>query len=162
MATNENSFMFRTRQRTGRCTGVVLALLLVVLLLAGACANAGPVMVTSSASSQSSTAGPAARDWSLAGRWTGSIELPGEQLLIVVTFLQTEDGIEGSMSVPAQGIPLLRLSPVVFEPPNLRFDVPGASASFEGAISGETISGQFSQSGVSGSFELTRTPSISD
>jgi hypothetical protein len=94
---------------------------------------------------------------SLAGQWTGKVILPDRELLIGVEFMDSVDGWQGSIRIPAQGIPFLSLSGIVFEPPQVRFEVVGAEAVFQGELHGDSLRGDFAQPGVSGSFELQRS-----
>lgn len=105
------------------------------------------------------TAG-AATDADLAGRWEGSIELPGTKLALDID-LACNDGVwSGDITIPAQGatdLPLvdfeMSAAAAVF---SIR-DVPG-DPTFHGRVEadGAVISGQFIQGGQQFPFRLDR------
>lgn len=102
----------------------------------------------------------AAEEASLAGSWPGAIELPGQQLRVVVELAQKEGAWTGTVDIPAQGAADLPLEGVVVEPPRVRFaiaGVPGAPT-FDGTADAEgaVIAGTFTQGGQSFPFRLSR------
>ena len=94
----------------------------------------------------------------VAGEWRGTIEVPGSSLEIGVTFEVQPGGLTGTIDIPAQGAQDLPLEGVRLEGEQLTFaiqGVPGAPT-FSGPVSGDTIEGEFRQSGQTLPFSLER------
>ena len=93
----------------------------------------------------------------LAGRWSGSIEIPGSPLEVLVTFT-AEEGLGGTIDIPAQGAEGLPLENVSADGQQISFaiqGVPGAPT-FEGQLEAGEIRGTFTQSGQEFPFTLSR------
>lgn len=93
----------------------------------------------------------------LEGRWDGLIELPDALLDVGVTLQQSEVWT-GTIDIPSQNAVGVLLESVQLNGASVRFaiaDVPG-EPTFDGTLSGDTLSGTFSQSGETFPFTLTR------
>ncbi|WP_456441157.1 serine hydrolase [Caldithrix abyssi] len=97
---------------------------------------------------------------SITGHWEGQIELPGQALEINIDFFIKGDTLSGDISIPLQGAKDLPLDEIEIDGREVRFKLPGVpgNASFRGELSedGQRISGEFSQSGQSFPFSLSR------
>lgn len=105
---------------------------------------------------------PAAAQAPPAGHWEGALELPGNQLSVIVDLARGEDGWRGEVDIPAQGARDLALSSVRVNGDSVRFSMSGVPGqpTFRGTVStGDTarITGDFTQSGQTFPFTLTRT-----
>jgi CubicO group peptidase (beta-lactamase class C family) len=103
----------------------------------------------------------AAADASPAGRWEGSIALPGMELGVTVELATDErGGWSGKIDIPAQGARGLALGALEVAPPRIRFGIQGipGEPTFDGQLAedGNTISGTFHQSGQSFPFRPSR------
>jgi len=97
----------------------------------------------------------------LAGHWEGAIELPGMKLEILVDFkLSPDKKLEGLISIPVQKAIDLKLTDIVVSDKEITFAIYGVpgNAVFKGRLdeSGEKISGQYSQSGQTFPFSLSK------
>ena len=83
----------------------------------------------------------------VAGIWSGSIEIPGNPLEVVVTLGAEGEALTGTIDIPAQGAADLPLK-VVLEGDTLSFTIDGVDGdpTFDGTVSGGTFEGTFSQS----------------
>lgn len=96
---------------------------------------------------------------SIVGTWNGKIVTPVILLDINVRFVSDDQTLHGDISIPDQGASNLPLSNILYNFPDLKFelDVPNARAFFEGKIySKDSIAGNFSQLGFKGTFYLLR------
>ena len=94
----------------------------------------------------------------LTGDWSGAISIQGVELGIVAHF-KTEGGfVSGTIDISEQRAYGLVLSNIVNAYPSVSFtlDIPNGAAKFKGSIDGDAISGDFSQAGIEGKFNLTR------
>ena len=99
----------------------------------------------------------------LAGRWNGTIDVPGSPLGVYVK-LQKGKNWRGTIDIPAQDAAGVPLQDVQVEGKTITFaiaNVPGEPI-FDGTFSGGAIRGTFSQSGQSFPFTLTRQVPLSD
>ena len=97
---------------------------------------------------------------SLAGHWTGTVELASGELPFELDLAADSAGWNGSITVPSQSINRIPLSGVTLRGDSVYFHVnhiPGRPH-FRGLLApgGRRISGTMSQSGNSMPFELTR------
>jgi len=90
----------------------------------------------------------------LDGYWEGKIEVPNQQLPIIVEF-EEEDG---KLSIPVQGLNDCPLSHVKVDDSNVFFEmeIQGDILTFDGQFEEEKIKGIFTQQGRSFSFELVK------
>ncbi|MFH0988968.1 MAG: alpha/beta fold hydrolase [bacterium] len=90
------------------------------------------------------------------GTWNGAVQLGEMDLIMIVEFSYTSNGLKAAIDLPQQGAKSLPLSKVSFENPKVHFELvagPGL-AIFEGELKGDSLLGQFSQSGIIGPFKL--------
>ncbi len=94
----------------------------------------------------------------IAGHWEGAISIMGQDLGIKVDFRSDATGLKASIDIPMQGAIGLPLTNVKFETPKVHFELPAGPglAVFDGEMKGDQISGSFSQSGMTGTFQLKR------
>lgn len=100
-----------------------------------------------------------------AGDWSGTIELPGQQLEIHVTLSHAEAGWQGTIDIPEQGAKDLALRQIAVDGQQITFaiaGVPGAPK-FAGELdaAGAGIAGTFSQGGQTFPFALHAAASVS-
>ncbi|ALX49261.1 alpha/beta hydrolase [Lentibacillus amyloliquefaciens] len=91
------------------------------------------------------------------GKWTGAIEIPAQQLDIIVN-LTNENDWSGTISIPVQGIKDYPLSSVNVDGENVAFfmEIQGQQISFDGVFKDNVIEGDFSQQGQTFPFKLTK------
>ncbi|MDD8020547.1 MAG: serine hydrolase [Acidobacteriota bacterium] len=98
----------------------------------------------------------------LAAHWEGAIELPGMKLEILVDFKFSADKkLEGLISIPVQKAIDLRLTEIVLSDKEITFAISGIPGNpvFKGQLdeSGQKMSGQFTQSGQTFPFYLSKS-----
>jgi hypothetical protein len=95
------------------------------------------------------------------GHWEGSVQSPEASVAIEVDFARIDRALVGTVSVPPQNLKGFPLVIDAIEGRSLSFRFRGAPGSrhFRGALSddGQSIAGEFMQSGHSMPFSLTRT-----
>lgn len=91
---------------------------------------------------------------SIEGVWEGSIQIPNQPLLIILTFEEKS----GRINIPVQGLNDFPLTSVTLNDLDLYFDmnIQGQQITFDGEIEQEKITGTFTQSGQSFPFELVK------
>lgn len=92
------------------------------------------------------------------GPWEGSLSIAGAQLQIRVLFQAEGEGLAASIDIPQQGAMGIPLQNVHHQDGRVHFELPAGPglAVFDGALEGEVMAGDFTQSGMKGSFQLTR------
>jgi hypothetical protein len=92
------------------------------------------------------------------GRWEGTAHVLGTELQVALDIVSSDSGLTATIDIPQQGVDGLALRNVSYNPPEVHFEIDFGqfSAAFEGEVQGETISGEFQQSGVAGEFNLER------
>lgn len=100
----------------------------------------------------------AAQPAGVAGHWEGSIEAPGQPLVVMVDLAETDGAWSGTIDIPAQGAADLPLSGVSVDGETVRFTINGVPGepTFEGTLAGGEISGEFSQGPARLPFRLGR------
>jgi len=97
------------------------------------------------------------------GTWNGTLSLPGQELEIIIE-LSLDEGknIQGNIDVPAQGAMDIPLGEFNVEGKKISFkiihdQVPG-DPTFTGELddTGKTLSGEYSQGGVVGTFSVEK------
>lgn len=85
-----------------------------------------------------------------AGRWTGALEVPGQQLVMSFVLKREDEGWSGTLDVPSQGLRNFALSDVVVDGQSIRFALAGipGEPTFEGTINGDTLTGELNQGGA--------------
>ncbi len=95
-----------------------------------------------------------------AGHWQGSIEAPGQPLVVTVDLEETDGEWSGTIDIPAQGADDLALSDVRVDLDNgtVRFTISGVPGepTFEGALADGEITGEFRQGAARLPFRLGR------
>ena len=97
---------------------------------------------------------------SVEGSWEGVNTLPGlGEFELVVKLSQSENGLRGTMDIPAQNAFGLELADVSFESGRLRLelDSPIGLAVWEGEVRDGVFEGDFTQGSVQGTFRLEPT-----
>ncbi|MGQ9801884.1 MAG: serine hydrolase [Candidatus Saccharicenans sp.] len=97
----------------------------------------------------------------ITGHWEGVIELPGMKLEVLVDFkLTAENKLEGVISIPIQKAKDLPLTDVVVTDKDISFAISGVPGNpvFKGKLdeSGQKMTGQFTQSGQTFPFTLSK------
>lgn len=99
-----------------------------------------------------------ASDVSIDGHWEGAIDAITGSLDIQVDFVTRTDGeVTAALDIPAQGVEDFPITDISLVGSKLSFEIVEFGASFSGSIEGDTISGEFSQSGLSMSLDLRRS-----
>ena len=93
------------------------------------------------------------------GQWEGNISIMETNLEIIVSFETVNDSLTGSIDIPQQKASNLPLSNIRYDFPKLSFvlEIPTGNAKFDGEITQDSIKGSFQQSGVKGTFYLSRS-----
>jgi pimeloyl-ACP methyl ester carboxylesterase len=91
------------------------------------------------------------------GNWKGSINLPGTDLEIIITFKQ-EGQLSGAISIPLQNLSDFPLANIEMNDKNISFNmpIPNQQMVFEGTVEGDQIKGTFTQQGHSFPFQLDK------
>ncbi len=92
------------------------------------------------------------------GHWEGSIEVPGQPLVVQVDLEQTDGAWSGTIDIPAQGADDLPLSDVSVDGEAVQFTISGVprEPTFEGTLAGDEITGEFRQGPARLPFKLDR------
>jgi hypothetical protein len=101
----------------------------------------------------------------LAGRWEGSIQIPGREFKVVVDLARPDTGPwTGSITIPGLVIKGAELSEISASGTDVGFAIKDAlgaqqngAAKFKGKLNGSDLSGSFVQAGNSAPFSLTKT-----
>ncbi len=100
------------------------------------------------------------------GRWRGSIEIPGQQLGVIVDLVRAGDDWKGSIDIPSQGARNAPLSGVAVVDRAVSFALEGLPGDplFRGKLSddGKTLSGVFRQGPGQFPFRLTRQEGVAE
>ncbi len=94
----------------------------------------------------------------LIGNWDGAISIMGGELIIAVDIKLDSASLIGTIDIPQQNAIGLPLKNVSFSESKAHFDLatgPGVAV-FDGELKGDTIYGDFSQSGAKGTFHLKK------
>ena len=93
---------------------------------------------------------------SIDGDWAGATLYTQRDLVTMVHFETTDEGMQGTLDFPEIERRGLALSKVSFEPPKVHFELSEFDTVFDGELHGDTISGEFVDPDGSGPFNLTR------
>jgi CubicO group peptidase (beta-lactamase class C family) len=97
---------------------------------------------------------------SAAGRWEGSIELPGAHLELQIALAEEAGAWKGSIDIPAQSLKGLALEEIKISGASVTFAIAGIPGhpAFKGTLAadGASIGGNFTQSGATYPFKLSR------
>ncbi len=93
------------------------------------------------------------------GKWEGAIDIMGTELIIIVNFIYAYEKLTATIDIPQQGAVNLPLTNVSIENDSVYFELPAGPglAVFDGRYEDESISGKFTQAGITGTFYLNRT-----
>jgi len=141
--------MFSHKHPSARLLSLPLLLLLAMLIVA--CSRSSTMTPTSEPVSEEALA--------LAGPWRGKILIAGAGLEIIVSLAAQENTWSGTIDVPIQNAAGIELHHIRVSPDAVYFEMLDGlrKATFDGQVQPDgSISGQFKQSGITGSFELTR------
>jgi len=96
------------------------------------------------------------------GKWWGNIDVMKTKLIIIILFQKEDNKYEGSIDIPQQSVKNYTLSEIEFDKKIVRFilDVPNGKAEFDGKYFKDSILGDFRQSGISGTFFLSRVTDV--
>ena len=103
-----------------------------------------------------------AQENDLAGTWSGSLEVMGQKLPLLFHFEAVEEGWKGTADSPAQGAKGMPLKNILFNGLMASWEFEQIPALYEGVLVGDTLKGNFTQSGTVFPLELTRSPEGSD
>lgn len=92
------------------------------------------------------------------GRWNGFISITGQTLDIAVEIEGQADSLSATIDIPVQGAFGLGLDLVWMRGDSIGFSLPSflGMAEFRGVMTGDSLSGSFTQSGQAGTFLLRR------
>lgn len=99
-----------------------------------------------------------AQENDLSGSWRGSLDVMGQKLPLEFHFEQVEDGWKGTADSPAQGAKGLLLKNILFNGLMASWEFEQIPAMYEGVLVGDTLKGNFTQSGTLFPLELRRIP----
>jgi hypothetical protein len=95
------------------------------------------------------------------GHWEGTIQVPGQELVVVVDLSATGDKWEGAIGIPTQGLKAFPLAEILVKNSSVSFAMKGVPGEprFRGTLStdAKSLSGEFLQGGATLPFALTRT-----
>jgi len=96
------------------------------------------------------------------GHWEGAIQVPNNELGILIDLAKTEKGEwTGTIDIPAQNLKAFPLTSIAVKENSVRFAIQGPRGDpiFEGKLSGDgmTMTGIFSQGGATLDFAVKRT-----
>lgn len=97
-----------------------------------------------------------AQENDLSGSWKGSLDVMGQELPLVFHFEKTEDGYQGTADSPAQGAKGMTLKKILFNGLMAAWEFEQIPALYEGIIVGDTLKGNFTQSGSAFPLDLIR------
>lgn len=102
------------------------------------------------------TASVYAAQTSLDGQWEGGLVREDSEARVTINFKTTDNGIEGTMTMPTVGMFRQPLSKIAFNSPKAHFEQENVAAVFDGVIHGNEISGDLQIIGLNGKFYLKR------
>jgi uncharacterized protein len=101
---------------------------------------------------------PLVAQQSISGHWEGVITVMGSNLGIMIDFRTEAESLAATIDIPQQNAKGLALKNIRYTSPKIRFELPAGPglATFDGKVKADTISGDFTQGGVVGTFYLKR------
>ena len=103
-----------------------------------------------------------AQDNDLSGSWRGSLDVMGQQLPLLFHFEKAEGGWEGTADSPAQGAKGMLLKNVLFNGLMASWEFEQIPALYEGVVVGDSLKGNFTQSGTAFILNLGRVSNPED
>ena len=93
----------------------------------------------------------------LIGKWTGKIRVNNHELEIVIDFFTTNNGIKGTIDIPAQNIVDYQLKNISYKDSEINFEIPAEeTGKFIGEFSNYEITGEYIQKNLKGRFHLIK------
>ena len=99
-----------------------------------------------------------AQEADLSGTWSGSLDVMGQKLPLVFHFEQEGESWKGTADSPAQGAKGMPLKNILFNGLMTSWEFEQIPALYEGVLVGDTLKGNFTQSGTLFQLDLTRVP----
>ncbi len=94
----------------------------------------------------------------IVGQWSGSLEIQGTKLPIVLNIEKSDDGYKATMDSPSQGAKGISVEKVSLDNNKLEIKMPKLQIEYQGAcFSDELIIGTFKQAGLSLPLNLTKS-----
>lgn len=89
-------------------------------------------------------------------RWKGTFEAMGFEMVVIVHFIFDEDKLRATIDIPQQGAAGIPLINVQYGDDSVYFELPAPPglAVFDGKRDGNSITGVFRQTGITGTFDL--------
>lgn len=103
-----------------------------------------------------------AQENDLSGSWRGSLDVMGQKLPLLFHFEKTDSGWEGTSDSPAQGAKGMVLKNVLFNGLMASWEFEQIPASYEGVVVGDSLKGNFTQSGMILNLNLGRVSNPED
>ncbi|PVW15060.1 alpha/beta hydrolase family protein [Marixanthomonas spongiae] len=93
----------------------------------------------------------------LNGSYSGTLDVQGMQLELIVNITPTEDGYEGTLDVPAQGASGIELDSVVLQDNKVTIKSAKLQMTYTGTLTGDGIKGTYQQMGQELPLTFTKT-----
>ncbi len=92
------------------------------------------------------------------GHWEGNININGSEIGIKTNFNNDIDSLRGTMDIPVQNAHDLKLIHCRLKDSKIHFELPSklGTASFDGIMSGDSMTGKFLQAEIEGTFRLNQ------
>src|SRR5690554_3807357 len=103
-----------------------------------------------------------AQETDLTGSWSGSLEVMGQKLPLLFHFEKSEDGWKGTSDSPSQGAKGMLLKNVLFNGLMASWEFEQIPALYEGVVVGDSLKGNFTQSGTAFILNLGRVSNPED
>src|SRR5690606_35216525 len=103
-----------------------------------------------------------AQENDLSGTWSGSLDVMGQKLPLVFHFEQDGEGWKGTADSPAQGAKGMLLKNILYNGLMASWEFEQIPALYEVVLVGDTLRGNFTQSGTSFPLNLAKVPAGSD
>ena len=84
----------------------------------------------------------------ITGNWSGTLSVQNNQLKIVFHISKVNNQYEATFDSPDQNMTGTKVSVVTFAYPNVKFEMTGIGASYEGTMSDKGITGKWVQAGT--------------
>ena len=89
----------------------------------------------------------------IVGSWQGALEVQGTNLPLIFHITETEGSLSATLDSPAQGATGIAVDTVAFEDGYVTLRINAIGGGYEGDLANDTLTGVWSQSGLS--FDLT-------
>jgi hypothetical protein len=84
----------------------------------------------------------------ITGNWSGTLSVQGTQLRVVFHVNKTNNQYEATFDSPDQNMTGAKVTTITVAYPNIKFEMSGIAAVYEGTMSGKGITGKWVQSGT--------------